>query len=167
MCTAGIDYKDYAGILSEYYLHRYSYMETDKTQLFLFLLKERIAPLALFLIFIGSKWGTAFLSAGMLWAGFSLGTTLTLSVVRFGAKGLFLNVAAMFPQYLLYVPVWYLLVIKSDPTDVQKRHRYSMSKSAPVGDALAYFIILMLQVAGILLETWINPGVVQKILKIF
>ena len=165
-CTFGADYRDYAGILSEYYMSRYSYMEPDRKGLFLHLMKERMLPEMLLLFFVGSVPGRFMLVGYLSWVGFSLGTTLTLSIIRFGGAGILLCVAAMFPQYFLYVSVWYLLIRKGYKETGSRGGRYYMSKAGRVGDIIYCLGIFMLQVAGILAETFINPVIVNGILKI-
>jgi len=165
-CTFGADYRDYAGILSEYYMSRYSYMEPDRKGLFLHLLKERMLPAVLLLMSAGSGPVMLVMLGYLAWLGFSFGTTLTLSVVRFGGKGLLLCAAAMLPQYILYVSAWYLLVLRSNECFGGRSGRFYLSKHGRVGDALSYLGILILLVVGILSETLINPAIVNGVLKI-
>ena len=50
-CVFGADYRDYAGILSEYYLSRYPYMEPDDKFYFLYLLLINFYFMCNFIIF--------------------------------------------------------------------------------------------------------------------
>ena len=165
-CVFGADYRDYAGILSEYYLSRYPYMEPDDKFYFLYLLKERMLPAALLILLTGTAPGMLLMTGYLGWMGFSLGTTLTLSVIRFGGKGILLCVAAMLPQYLLYAAAWYLLIIKGAEAFGSCVGRYSSVKKGRVGVVLSYLAILTFLVVGILAETFLNPTIVKGILKI-
>lgn len=160
-CVSGKEYLDYAGILSEYYLNRYKYMELIKEQLFFYLVKERLFSAILLILFSFTVLGKTVMTGYLTWIGFSFGTLLTLSVIRFGGKGILLCIASMLPQYLLYVTAFLLLLAKISNSGI-----ISKGKAGLVGNGILYLTIFLLLVAGVLLESWINPEIVQALLKI-
>ena len=91
------------------------------------------------------------------WSGFAYGYFCVISISAFGAKGLLLCLVALFPQFLAYVPAYLGLVQLSE----RRREHVGWRKTAAV---VFLFVIL---IVGILLESYINPLILQKLLKIF
>ena len=154
-CMYGKDYRDYAGILSEYYLNRYKYMELNEDRLFFYLLAERLPDVIMLLLFSFTNLRKIVFSGYLGWMGFSAGTILTISVIRFGSKGILLCLAGMIPQYFFYILVLILTVTKI----------FSGGNIPLVGIVVHYFGVFILLVAGIMLETWVNPLFLKLFLK--
>ncbi len=165
----GKSYMEYAGILSEYYLNRYKYMEIVRDQLFFYLVRERLSPVLFLLLLSFTAFGKAAVYLFLAWQGFSFGTLLTISILKFGGKGILLCVAGMVPQYLFYVPAMVLMawrICRGRPYEALKGWAGgTRQRGALVGNAAVYFLIFILLVAGIALETWVNPDIVQKLLN--
>lgn len=155
---------DRAGILSDYFLRQYKYLEINTTELFLYILRKRIKWIFLL-------WIAGFTAAGLpcavmyvLWLGFSAGTLMGVSVLKLGAQGLFFTSAALFPQVLFYVPAWIFFLngiyLK---TGGQAKRRG--------GNGVAgYFLLVvgmcLFMIFGILLESSLNPWFVRQILQL-
>ena len=82
----GKSYMEYAGILSEYYLNRYKYMEIVRDQLFFYLVRERLSPVLFLLLLSFTAFGKAAVYLFLAWQGFSFGTLLTISILKFGGS---------------------------------------------------------------------------------
>ncbi|MCI5479858.1 MAG: stage II sporulation protein M [Lachnospiraceae bacterium] len=169
-CMTGKQYMEYAGIISEYYMNRYKYMEIVKEQLFLYLMKERMVPMLFLLLMSLTAYGKAAVYLALLWMGISFGILWTLSVLKFGAVGFLICAAGMLPQYLFYVPAFLMLAFqirRGAIYEVLRSGRYAgMQKGAFVGNVLQYFVVFILLVAGIILETWVSPELLKLVLKI-
>ena len=103
--AAGKSYLSQSGILSDYYLSKYKYMEIDSVSLLLFVLQKRLKWILLL-------WGAGFtiLGAPLVlaysgWIGFSAGLILSVSVIRFGFVGIIFCAVGIFPQGIIYMPV--------------------------------------------------------------
>lgn len=98
--------------------------------------------------------------------GAEIGALLAMSVLEFGLSGGLVGVGLLFPQYAVYIPVYLLLfgwiyeisygVWKNRGLFPQKIGRYMVRVG--VG-AIVY-------TAGILMEWWCNPWVVDRILDL-
>ncbi len=127
-----------------------------KGSLFLYVLQERIwlVPI-LFLI------STTYLAAPMVyaiigWYGLAVGSLVSISMLRYGLKGLLFILLCGFPQYLFYVPAW---VIALRLTSVRR-----------VADKKFFVQFLVLEsviFAGCFVESFINSGILEKVIKIF
>ncbi len=150
-----------AGILSEYFLRQYKYLEFETGSLFLYILERRIKWLLLLWVLGMTVLGSAAVFLYVLWAGFSAGTLLGVAVLRLGLPGLAFCGAAVFPQIFLYIPMWvYFLQCVS-----------GYGNTAGGGRHLSqYFLILAAACAvlclGIFLESSVNPWVIRQVLKI-
>ncbi len=146
-----------SGTLTRYFLKQFQYTQVNFYGVLWQVCCSRI-PVFLFLVFVGlMRGGKWFYLAFAAWSGFAYGYFCVLAIGAFGSGGLLLCIVALFPQFLLYVPVYLGLVVLC----VQQRRR-------DVWHSLAvYLVLFLLLCAGMLLESYINPIILQKILKIF
>jgi hypothetical protein len=89
------------------------------------------------------------------WLGLCYGFFCVLSVTSFGAKGVLLCFLVLFPQILLYVPAYLgLLELGLGETTPGRCKR-----------ALLFLILFVLLQVGILLESYVNPMILKKVLN--
>lgn len=155
----GKSYLNQAGILSDYFLKQYKYLEIDSIQLFFYILEKRMKWVAVLWILGYTAIGIIAGGGYTLWFGFSAGTLLSISVLKLGVKGMLFCVGAMFPQILIYVPAWvfFLYAINSK---AEKRN-------FDWGYTLAGIGMCLITLFGIFVESYMNPWVVKQILRIF
>lgn len=118
--------------------------------------------------------GMPFLCAYICYMGFSAGCLLSVAVIRYGIRGLLFMAAVLFPQALLLVPAYILLffwaaevnrTLYAPRTQLEGYERYSrhfyLKKGAQIVGIMAVVIM------GCLLESYVNPGILHFVLKIF
>lgn len=147
-------------MLNEYYIQQLKYMEIENTNLLLFILEKRI-PVFILLILL------SFTAAGILtqmvlvsYFGVSFGFLCVMAITNFGWKGLIYTAGFLFPHYIFYL-IWYLLflkVLKNRKDGVHTGKKESLGQTG---------ILILIVVVGILLESYVNPMILQKILKVF
>jgi hypothetical protein len=124
-------------------------------ELFFYVAMRRALLFFALLIFgTGSRgiWAHRLLAA---WSGLSYGYFCVLTVSAAGGWGILLGFFSLFPQCLLYVPVYLgLLELGLGETDKGRPKRL-----------LCVFFLMILLLAGILLESYANPILLRKILK--
>lgn len=156
---------DRAGILSDYFLRQYKYLEINTTELFLYIMKKRMKWIFLL-------WAAGFTAAGLpcaavyvLWMGFSAGTLMGIAVLKLGAEGLLFTAAAVFPQILFYIPAWIFFL-----NGIYLKEGGQMKHRGLGGGAAGYAVVLagmcLFMVFGILLESSLNPWIVKQILRL-
>lgn len=97
--------------------------------------------------------------------GLEIGTLLTMSVLQFGIAGGVVGMGLLFPQFVVYLPVLMCLMemVYKESGGVWKNQGLFPEKTA------AYFLrcLLLLGVyfVGILLETVLNPFVVENLME--
>lgn len=145
------------GSLTRYYLKQFQYSCVQSQELLWHVCGNRLT-LFLALLVLGSiPRGKLTHAVFVAWSGFAYGYFCVMALCGFGAKGLLLCLLALFPQFLFYVPVYLGLVELSERRRERKRFRY----------LLAVLLLLAGLSAGMLLESYINPIILQKILKFF
>lgn len=155
-----------AGILSDYFLRQYKYLEIDTTGLFLYILGKRMKWIFLL-------WLAGFTVAGLpcavvyvMWMGFSAGTLFGIAVLKLGLEGLLFSGVALFPQILIYVPAWAFFLngiyLRTDGN--KQENRTSMTNSTA-----RYFLLIvgmcLFMAFGILVESSLNPWFVKQIIR--
>lgn len=170
----GKKYMDSSGILSDYFLSRYKYFDIVNNNLFWYLLKQRIFPSVVLWITGITIMGIPAVWVYLTWYGFSGGMLISMAVMKFGFKGLILCLGGIMPQYVIYIPIMIILL--------QKVYQMSLSlyggkfsqgnggktkKQIFLNYLWNYFIIFVILLIGVILESYINPYILKIILKNF
>lgn len=159
-----------AGLLDEAVLYQMKYMTVDSNALFSYILRKRIGAMLTLAVVSTTYLGLVACMGSAVWYGMSAGAFLTALVLRYGIKGILLSLACIFPQYLLYVPVWLALlawgegVFRGIYTRGELR---SGDRGVLAGKAGGLAVILLAGIAGCVLEGYVNPYVLFGYLKIF
>lgn len=101
--------------------------------------------------------------------GFTLGYTFSFIVYAGSKKGLLLGITSVLPQYIFYIPCFIAVsVICLQLSGDKFRSRFFNSKNTlelTRAELLNEFIIIIiLFVVGILIETYITPGIIKMVL---
>lgn len=160
-----------AGILNDYFVEKFQYTKINGQNMFFYIVGERVPLLLLLLALTLTALGLAggFLMLG--WQGFSVGFMLSAAIAKYGVKGTLLVLGGLFPQYLFYFPVYLLYCYLA----VYLRRRMNEDRAGGGADrgyiygawmiaAVGLFLVFMM---GVFLESYINPLILIKILKIF
>lgn len=153
----GADIFQENGSLTRYYLKQFQYADIQGQELLWHVCGNRLTLFFVLLVFGNIPKGKLTHAAFAAWSGFAYGYFCVLALSGFGAKGLLLCLVALFPQFLFYVPVYLGLVELSEHRGEGRRFRY----------LLAILLLFAGLVIGILLESYINPIILQKILRFF
>lgn len=160
-----------AGILNDYFVEKFQYTEINGQNLFFYVVGERIPLLLLLLSLTLTSLGMAGGILMLSWQGFSVGFMLSAAIAKYGVKGILLVLGGVFPQYLFYFPVYVLYCYLT----VHLRQRLNRDKAGNGSERgyiygawlIAAVGLLLIFVMGIFLESYINPVILKKILKIF
>ncbi len=160
------------GYFSTYSLERLQYVQIDPNKLFFGILQNRFQIVLLIFIMATTIIGiiSAHLFAG--WYGFSMGVMITVLINRFGLKGSILFAACILPQVIFYVPAFNSLL--NECRDIsyilflpQRSSPYHEHGSTPSFKRIPRILMsLGVVIIGILLESYVNPVVVTKIVTI-
>lgn len=161
------------GIISAYMLDKFSSTSLDNGRFAAYCMKKRLLPFVYISAFGLTMFGLAVIGIYIVWLGFSLGVLVSVSVMRFGAGGLLLVVGALLPQYIVYVPAFLGLMRRAGEICTQLYYpRYSIpeyggKKQQLLRYALSVLVLLLVCIMGVMLESYVNPPVLKKILQFF
>ena len=168
----GKKYLEYAGILSTYYLQRYHYMAPSREQLFFFLLRERGMGAIVLCALSATAAKKLVICLFSCWAGFCAGTYFTMLGLKFGLRGLAFGALGMLPQYFFYTAAYFLLVTGTggagagSGTPGALAYRRGVPGRAGAGGWFSRVRIFLLFFVGMALEAWVNPLLLQPLVKI-
>lgn len=113
-----------------------------------------------------SVFGVPLAAAGSLLLGLQTGIILAMSVLEFGFAGGLVGASLLFPQYLFYIPTALLLMtwVYTLSLDIWKTKSAFPQKSGRY--TLKFLLGAIACTAGILSECYINPWLVQQVLKL-
>lgn len=161
-------------LLDEYSLYQMKYMTVDSNAFFLYVLKQRLGTVLIIALLASTYLGIVAVYAYSAWLGASFGMLMSASILRYGMKGILLVITAAFPQHLLYVPAFILLLKKAYelcaaiyfPSRCKEPHGMGIKAE------LRTYILKLITVFGVviigcLIESYVNPKIVTYLLKIF
>jgi hypothetical protein len=138
-------------------LGKYQAVDRPPNEYFLFLFRKKS-------IFLGTSLVAGFIGVGeifallvILWLGFLAGGLSALFLLQSGIKGLLFCSLGILVQILLYIPATITFLMLISGRNRYKRRQGSMHKQEVEIQVLICFIFIISCVAGVLLETYVNP----------
>lgn len=160
-----------AGILNNYFIEKFQYSQINGENLFFYIIGERMPVMLLLLLLIYSSLGVICGIFMLGWQGFSIGFMLSCGVAKYGIKGMLLVLGGLFPQYLIYFPVYifycYFAIFLRRRLYGEGKAISSEQKYVYGVGLLAMLVLLLIYITGIFLESYINPIILKNILKFF
>ena len=150
---AAKNYMAEPGIFSDYFLNQFRTVQVDVREYLWYLLRLRALP---FLVLGGLSFTKARRAAAALflvWAGASGGILISVAVLNMGIKGSLLCMAGLFPQFLLYIPAYLVLLW------------YCFAPSQGSWNRQKTLFVLLCMAVGIILELYVNPVLVKAFLS--
>ncbi|MDR0949150.1 MAG: stage II sporulation protein M [Lachnospiraceae bacterium] len=160
------------GLFDEASLYQMKYMTVDGNTLFVYVLWERLKLIAFLILLASTYLGIFIISASALWVGITTGMFLSALVIRYGMKGILFALVGIFPQYLLYIPAFIALFLWSEQL-YRSLHATATVTTSESGRKVLFQKLLMLLmiigavVIGCLLESYVNPYLMSRLLKVF
>lgn len=160
------------GLLDEYSLYHMKYMTIDNSALFYYVLRIRLESVITLVILATTYLGLVVCAGITFWYGLSVGSFVATVMIRYGLRGILFALAGTLPQYVLYVPAVIALLVWCERLNRRIYFRNSLFNEGEKGvggpKCLAQLIVIIcVVVMGCFLESFINPGILEKILKIF
>lgn len=157
------------GIFDEEVLYHMKYMTVDHNALFCYVLRKRLLTVLILAVLSTTYLGMAVCVGTALWYGAAAGGVLAVMVLRYGIKGILLAAASLFPHYLIYFPVIFMLLAWGESVYVGIYHRIGAEteQNLLIKKTGQLAAIIGMTVAGCALEGYVNPEVFLSLLKIF
>lgn len=158
-------------IWSTYFIDKFKYSCIQPLELFYYILEERLPVLILLFLFVISNWGKIAGIVFLSWQSFTAGFLMTAAVIAYGAKGILLMGTAVFPQYMVYFPVYTAYIYLAAFLRGKHKDPGGSSKTISKKEYILFLSICVLMagvyITGIFLESYVNPYLLKKILKFF
>lgn len=155
------------GAISEYFMNRYLYADVQSRELFLYLFYERVPDfLLLFILSIGI-YGTLVVQVYTCYLGFSVGFLSVISIMNYGVKGILLLAGFFLPQWFLYIfvlAIWYY-ELRAYKKKGMEHGRGEKRKNRKMRYLVSFVAANLILLAGIFLESYVNPFFLQKIIQ--
>ena len=146
----------------------------DGNGLFGYVLKHRMFTVCLLGLLATTMIGMPIVCAYVCYMGLSAGCLLSVAVIRYGIRGLFLMVAGIFPQGIILIPGYVALFLWAVGVN-RMLYAHGMGREYYGGYGQQSYLKKGIQIAGIIavvllgcvLESYVNPKILQYVLKIF
>lgn len=167
MGASGATEEDFLSVQN---LMQVTYMDVVYEEYFWFLVKKRIGILLVLVAASFALPGKYLLLGFLMVFGCSMGSMLSVLIVRYGLKGILLFLGLVFPQDLIYIPVvlrWEHVLERWNEGIFWRRNAMRQRRSGRWYGGGRVVVLLMVTIIGILLECYVNPLVVNWCLKFF
>ncbi|MCI8896953.1 MAG: hypothetical protein HFI58_01215 [Lachnospiraceae bacterium] len=146
----------------------------DGNGLFGYVLKHRMFTVCLLGLLATTMIGLPAVCGYVCYMGLSAGCLLSVAVIRYGIRGLFLMAAGIFPQGILLIPGYAALFLWAVGVN-RMLYAHGMGREYYGGYGRQSYLKKGMQMAGIIaviivgciLESYVNPKMLQFVLKIF
>lgn len=159
------------GIWNTYFIEEFKLARIQPADLFYYILEQRLPIMILLLALAGANWGTAAGSIFLGWQSFAGGFMMAAAVISYGLKGVLLVGTALFPQYLLYIPLYVSYLYLGAFWKERSRSSQGSTKAGKMREYMLFtalcLLLLSVYVTGIFLESYVNPYLLKNILKFF
>ena len=162
------------GLLNAAMIKQLQNSEFDGNYLFRSIVRSRISTILIISMLASTMIGLPIVCGYVCYLGASAGCILSIAVIRYGIRGLFFMAVSIFPQGLLLIPGYFLLFRWG--LDCNRslygridglEGRYLIGKQFMLTKGIKLAGILMIVILGCLIESYVNPKVLQFFLKIF
>lgn len=160
------------GLLDEYALYHMKYMTVNSNALFYYVLTQRFRVVAFLTIAATTYLGLVACAGTVMWYGTATGAFLSALVIRYGLKGILFALTGIFPQYLLYIPAMFAMLLWCEGTcrNIYFQSNTLSEKECPTAlprRLLRLLLIFLLFFIGSVLESYLNPFFMSGLLKFF
>lgn len=146
----------------------------DGSALFSYVMKHRLFTVCMLALLATTMIGLPAVCAYICYTGLSAGCLLSVSVIRYGIRGLLLMAAGIMPQGIVLIPAYVVLFVwavevnrmlysKSPYRECYVRY----SKQIYLKKGAQIMGIVVVVIIGCLLESYVNPKMLHFVLKIF
>lgn len=146
----------------------------DAGGLFGYIVKYRLFTVCMLSLLATTMIGLAAVCGYVCYIGLSAGCLLSVAVIRYGIRGLFLMAAGIMPQGLLLIPAYMALFVWAVGVNRMlyarnpyKEAYFRYSRQLYLKKGAQMIGIVAVVIIGCLIESYVNPKLLHFILKIF
>ena len=156
------------GIFNTYYIQQFQYAKIQASDLLAYILEIRVPVLGILVLASMTGFWYPIQILFVVWNGGILGFLCVSGIMNLGAGAILLIGTALFPQYIFYVVMYVLLVETLSQLHAPKEiYQTGKGERKRLWFLLTAGLIAAIFLLGILAETYINPFLLKKVIKIF
>lgn len=111
--------------------------------------------------------GIPFMVLFIVYHGFCTGFIISISTMQYGLKGILLFLAYIFPQYLIYIPIYIFALWKGYDMCINMYYNTKTNMKSKMGvviERLPFILVLaVMLLLGSIVETYFNTFILQKV----
>lgn len=144
------------GLLNEETLQRLQSVTISNSHFFMYLLVRRLTVTGALLLLSNTQYGKFAVKCFLVWQGGMFGMFLAAAMIRYQMKGLLFAAGSLFPHQFILIPSYILLLYWCLNIQYIRRRKPWLVPWIMAGLVLGCF-----------LESYVNPILLQDIIKIF
>lgn len=131
---------DKLGIYSSYFMETYGNIVVDKKSLFWYALRDYGLEILLIFILAPTSVGSVFLNVFCGYKGTVIAFLISSSVLKYGAGGVLIYALSIFPHYITYgIMIWLLLCFGNLINENMKLFRRNRCMGGSIGESIKIF----------------------------
>lgn len=158
-------------IFGDTYFDKLYILDIDHGKLFGYVFWNNLKKYLLFWIFSVTVIGIPYMMLTVGSCGVCTGFLLSVALLKYGFKGIFLFLLYIFPQYLIYFPVALIALVQGYNLCISLYFRIPLNKKSKFKLILEkvpmILILFLIIIIGALSEAYINSFILQKMVKYF
>ncbi|MBQ8879179.1 MAG: stage II sporulation protein M [Lachnospiraceae bacterium] len=162
-----------SGIFNASSLNRLTYLKIDNGTFFRYVTGERLRDYLVLVLLSTTYFGIIASYGAALWQGMMLGMVVTVAVIRFGISGLLLVMTSFFPHQLILLPAGIMMVMwcyrNCSVLYFGGRNTWirETKKRFLIRQMMMLLWILVVVIIGCILESYVNPILLEDVVKFF
>ena len=163
----GNTYIERTGLFSDYFFRQYQDLAVNCDQVFFFVFKKRMKSI-LFIWFMGLTSAGAICT--LLYSGYlgcMAGIVVMTAILRMGWKGILIIAVSLIPQIFIYAPILTFFLNEVYEKGIKRRNMHWVHGRREIEWRYGVLLIavLLFFFLGIVLESYVNPVLLQYILR--
>ncbi len=161
-------------LLNEEWIVQVQSSQLNSKSLFVYILVKRLKDIGILLLLSTTVVGCFCLYGYSVLLGVGTGLFVAIACLRYGIRGLMMFLWASFPQCLLYIPAFicifhfcYSLCIKLHYPHKDVWRSTNSTKIFLLKNIMYLFIIVIVVIIAVLLESYVNPKIFFSFIKKF
>ncbi len=163
----GNTYVEKTGLFSAYFFDQYQNLTINCDQVFFFVLRQRLKSILMIWLMGLTSAGAAFTLIYSGYLGCMAGIAVMTAILRMGWQGVLIVALSLIPQIFIYAPVmvFFLNEVYEKGRKRNSTHWVRGKRETDWKYGVLLFAVLFFFLLGIVLESYVNPVILQYVLK--
>ncbi len=163
----GNTYIEKTGLFSDYFFGQYQNLTVNCDQVFFFVLKKRLKSILMIWLMGMTSAGAVFTLLYSGYLGCMVGIVVMTAILRMGWQGILIVVVSLIPQIFIYAPIMVFFLNEVYEKGVKRKNTHWVRGKREIDwrYGVLLFAVLLFFFLGMVLESYVNPTVLQYVLK--